>query len=108
MLADGPSARDVIVDDFHLTMMLFITAADLSRTQYEALTEALALATMDSIMSLPKSLTTLRKRCSKSFPLLNIKARPVDISLNSTPPHPKQSPHVGPIISRPRNIAEFS
>lgn len=86
VIADGPSTHEVVVDDFHLSVMLFVTAADLSRTQYEALTEVLALATEESIRALPKSLKTLKERCRKSFPVLNIKARPVDINLDATPP----------------------
>lgn len=86
IVADGRSTRDIVVDDFHLAMMIFVSTADLSISQYEALTEVLALATLESIMRLPKSITTLKERCRKSFPLLNIKARPVDISLNVTPP----------------------
>lgn len=85
-IADGRSTRDILVDDFQLAMMLFVTAADLSIAQYVALAEVLALAIMESILNLPKSIHILKERCRRSFPLLNIKAQPVDISLNVTPP----------------------
>lgn len=86
IIADKAPKLDEPVDDFHLAIMLFITAADLSTSQYEALVEVLALATTENIQTLPKSIRTLKDRCRKSFPLLDIKARPVDVSLNVTPP----------------------
>lgn len=40
-------------------------------------------------MSLPKNLKKLKERCHRSLPLLNIKARPVDISWGVAPPKPE-------------------
>lgn len=73
--------------------MLFITSADLSTNQYEALTEVLALATQATINSLPRSLVTLRERCRKSFPLLHMKGKLVDVGLQLIPPKKKTPRH---------------
>lgn len=88
MVADGPNDkyRDICGGDFHLAMMLFVTSADLSVSQYEALVEVLSLATTETLQSLPKSIKTLRKRSWRSFPLLQIKGKLVDVELQSIPP----------------------
>lgn len=85
-VADGPRDKNTNVDDFHLALMIFVTAADLSTSMYEALTEVLALASTESIKRLPKSLRTLKERCRQTFPISPIKARPVEISLTVAPP----------------------
>lgn len=88
-VADGPSEVSTsgkLVDDFHLALMLFVTASDLSTSQYQALTEVLALATPSGISSLPRSIKTLRENCRKTFPLAHIKARRIAISSTATPP----------------------
>lgn len=86
-VADGPcTPSGKLVDEFHLAMMLFVTASDLSTSQYQALTEVLALATPTGISSLPRSIKTLKENCRKTFPLSQIKARPVHISSDATPP----------------------
>ncbi|KAI5839144.1 hypothetical protein DFP73DRAFT_460823, partial [Morchella snyderi] len=83
-----------IIDDFHLAMMLFVTAADISTSQYQALVEVLKLATKESLESLPRSIPTLRDTCRNSFPLATIKSRSVDVSLDVTPPK-TQNPRRG-------------
>lgn len=55
VVADGPNDkyRNVCGRDFHLAMMLFVTSADLSVSQYEAMVEVLALAATEPLQSLP-------------------------------------------------------
>lgn len=93
VIFDGPNHKylDTLGNDFHLAMMLFVTSADISTTQYEALTEVLALATQTSLQSLPKSIKTLRERCRKSFPIMHMKSRLVQVDLSSKPPK-KETP----------------
>ncbi|KAH0613679.1 uncharacterized protein H6S33_005565 [Morchella sextelata] len=78
-------------EEFHLALMLFVTSADLSTTQYEALTEVLALATTETIKSLPKSIKTLQQRCRRGFPLMQLKGKLVDVDLRQIPPK-KETP----------------
>lgn len=85
-VADGPSDGAKPVDEFHLAMMLFVTASDISTSQYQALIEVLELATPENLHSLPRSVKTLRENCRTSFPLSHMKSRPVKISLDVTPP----------------------
>lgn len=94
--ADGLNDKyhDQCGQDFYLAMMLFIMSANLSTNQYEALTEVLAFATQATINSLPRSLVTLHERCRKSFPLLQIKGKLVDVELQSIPPQKKTPRHV--------------
>lgn len=86
VICDGPDVKGFPVDPFHIALLIFVTAADLSIDQYKALREVLLLATIDSLKSLPKSLHTLRQRGRRNFPLLSIKARKVEIALQSVPP----------------------
>lgn len=91
-MADGPSSKASPIDEFHLAFMIFTITADISTNQYKALIEVLALASVESITALPKSLKTLRERYRKSFPLSVIKARSVEINANSVPPK-TENPH---------------
>ncbi|KAI5836953.1 hypothetical protein DFP73DRAFT_532340 [Morchella snyderi] len=90
---DGSNVEyfDKCGEEFHLAMMLFVTSADLSTTQYEALTEVLALASMDTLKSLPKSVKTLQQRCRRAFPLMSVKGKLVDVDLRQIPPK-KETP----------------
>ncbi|KAI5846335.1 hypothetical protein DFP73DRAFT_593398 [Morchella snyderi] len=82
---------DTCGEEFHLAMMLFVTSADLSTTQYEALTEVLALATVETLKALPKSIRTLQQRCRRTFPLMSLKAQMVDVDSRQIPPK-KENP----------------
>ncbi|KAI5839754.1 hypothetical protein DFP73DRAFT_529914 [Morchella snyderi] len=85
------SHLDKCGEEFHLAMMLFVTSADLSTAQYEALIEVLALATPDTLHSLPKSIKTLQQRCRRSFPLMSLKGSLVEVDLRQIPPK-KETP----------------
>lgn len=91
-MADGPSDNVSSIDNFHLALMIFTITADISINQYKALIEVLALASVNSIASLPKSLKTLRERYRRSFPLSVVKARSVEINTESVPPK-TENPH---------------
>lgn len=87
IIADGPvDGLGKKVNDFHLAMMLFVTSSDISRAQYKALTEVLALATPEGLSTLPKSIRTLKENTRRAFPISNIKARRVGVSTDLIPP----------------------
>lgn len=73
-VVDGPSTSAKPVDEFHLAMMPFVTASDISTSQYQALIVVLALATPENLHSLPRSLKTLRENCRRAFPLSHMKS----------------------------------
>ncbi|KAI5839645.1 hypothetical protein DFP73DRAFT_598240 [Morchella snyderi] len=85
-IADGPSPKKFVLEDFHLALMMFTITADISTNQYTALVEILALATPLAISTLPKSIKTLRERYRNAFPLSVIKGKEVAIDPESTPP----------------------
>lgn len=84
--SDGPNPNYVPVDDFHMAVMVLMTATDMSHAQYTAFLETMAFATVESIKSLPKSLTTLRERCRRNFPLMTIRSHDIPVALRSLPP----------------------
>ncbi|KAH0604137.1 uncharacterized protein H6S33_007168 [Morchella sextelata] len=87
-VADGPAenSKNSAVNDFHIAMMLFVTSSDISRSQYTALTEVLAFATVEGLQTLPRSIKTLRENTRRSLPLSQIKACPVGLNLDVTTP----------------------
>ena len=75
------------VPDFHLGLMVFATAVDLSVAQYAALREVLQLVqSVTELSSLPETLTTLKARCRRNMPLLNIRGYDCSIDTTKTPP----------------------
>lgn len=84
---DGPKPQtEDLPDDFHLAIMVFATSADLSVAQYQALREVLSFATIESIRTLPKSITTLKERCRKSMPLARLRKFSLPINTDKVPP----------------------
>jgi len=83
---DPVEPNDVPVEDFHCALMVFFTACDLSLQQYVAFREVVALATLESIKSLPESLPTLKRRVRRNIPLMKLRGEDVSIELNKIPP----------------------
>ncbi|KAI5837766.1 hypothetical protein DFP73DRAFT_600776 [Morchella snyderi] len=80
-IADGPvDGKGKKINDFHLVMIVFVTSSDISRAQYKALTEALALATPEGLRTLPRSIRAFNENTRKTFPISNIKAWWVGVS----------------------------
>jgi hypothetical protein len=86
---DCPQPNGILVNDFHLAMMVLATACALSHNQYEALRETLQLATLESIASLPESLSTLRERVRRNMPLLKLRGHDLKTDLTKVPPKTK-------------------
>jgi hypothetical protein len=80
-IAEEPYSKPVHVPDFHVALMVFATAADLSIKQYQVLREVLQLASLETIKSLPASLQTLKTRCRKNMPLQRIRSYPIEVQL---------------------------
>jgi len=86
---DCPRPNGIPVDDFHLAVMVLATACNLSHTQYQALRESLQLATLESIASLPETLSTLRERVRRNMPLLKLRGHDLEMDLTKVPPKSK-------------------
>lgn len=65
--------------------MLFITATDLFTSQCEALVKVLNLTKIKKNTNFAEEHKYTEGQCHKLFPLLDIKACPVDVSLNDVP-----------------------
>lgn len=85
-LKDSKTEQRKPVCDFHLAVMVFMTACDLSLQQYKAFREVMAFATAESIASLPESLITLKDRVRNHLPLMKIRMHDDPVGLTKLPP----------------------
>ena len=85
--ADVPGPQSTVpLDDFHLAVMVFMTSTDMSTDQYRAFVEVMSFATIESIRTLPKSISTLKDRCRRHMPLARLRKHSLPINTDKVPP----------------------
>jgi len=86
---DVSNPNHVDIHEFHMAVMLLMTATNMSYAQYRVFLETIKFATMQVIQLLPALLMTLRKRCHQNIPLMKICRHELQVSLESMPPKKK-------------------
>lgn len=66
--------------------MVFMTATDMSVAQYQVFVEVMSFATIESIRTLPKSISTLKGRCRRHMPLARLRKHSLPVKTDKVPP----------------------